>query len=55
MANIALKRAEFKRTKHPIYSFMVANNFQKDLIKLDNKGAFDENSPFDFFIKIKRK
>lgn len=55
LANIALKRAEFKRTKHPIYSFMVANNFQKDLIKLDNKGAFDKNSPFDFMYKNKAK
>ncbi|MBK1972355.1 AAC(3) family N-acetyltransferase [Campylobacter sp. TTU_617] len=55
LANIALKRVEFKRTKHPIYSFMVANNFQKDLIELDNKGAFDKNSPFDFMYKNKAK
>ncbi|TEY02746.1 AAC(3) family N-acetyltransferase [Campylobacter sp. US33a] len=51
LGNIALKRNDFKRTKHPIYSFAVAGKFQKELIALENKGAFDNNSPFDFMYK----
>ncbi|MBZ7974452.1 AAC(3) family N-acetyltransferase [Campylobacter molothri] len=51
LGNIALKRSDFKRTKHPIYSFAVAGKFQNELIALENKGAFDFNSPFDFMFK----
>lgn len=51
MANTSLKKAEFKRTKHPIYSFSVYGKFQKDLISLSNISAFDINSPFDFMYK----
>lgn len=51
LGNIALKRKDFKRTSHPIYSFAVAGKYQKELISLDNKGAFDDKSPFDFMFK----
>lgn len=55
LGNIALKRSEFKRTKHPIYSFAVAGKFQDELIGLENKGAFDSSSPFDFMYKKNAK
>lgn len=55
LGNIALKRSDFKRTKHPIYSFAVAGKFQKELIALDNKGAFDKHSPFAFMYENNAK
>ncbi|MFQ6342942.1 AAC(3) family N-acetyltransferase [Campylobacter sp. VTCC 70190] len=48
LGNIALKRADFKRTKHPIYSFAVSGKAQAKLCSLENKGAFDSLSPFAF-------
>ncbi|ECZ6120260.1 hypothetical protein F8Z44_00705 [Campylobacter jejuni] len=55
LGNIALKRDDFRRTKHPIYSFAVAGKFQKELVALENKGAFDNNSPFAFMYKNNAK
>ncbi|WP_198926704.1 AAC(3) family N-acetyltransferase [Campylobacter pinnipediorum] len=55
LGNIALKRNDFKRTRHPIYSFAVAGKYQNELISLRNKGAFDANSPFDFMYKHNAK
>ncbi|MBX1795667.1 hypothetical protein ELQ27_03395 [Campylobacter sp. CH185] len=55
LGNIALKRDDFRRTKHPIYSFAVAGKFQKELVALENKGAFDNNSPFAFMYKNNTK
>lgn len=49
LSNIALKRKDFIRTKHPIYSFAVTGKYAKTLAGLDNKGAFDSKSPFAFF------
>ncbi|RTJ57328.1 AAC(3) family N-acetyltransferase [Campylobacter jejuni] len=55
LSNIALARSDFKRTKHPIYSFAVAGKFQKELVALENKGAFDSDSPFAFMHKNNAK
>jgi len=51
LGNIALKRKDFKRTRHPIYSFAVTGKYQEELVSLDNRGAFDKNSPFNFMFK----
>jgi aminoglycoside 3-N-acetyltransferase len=55
LGNIALKRDDFIRTKHPIYSFAVTGKYKDDLANLDNRGAFDINSPFHFIYKKKAK
>lgn len=51
LANTSLKRVDFKRTKHPIYSFSVYGKFQNDLTSLNNISAFGFNSPFNFMYK----
>ncbi|EAI8629027.1 AAC(3) family N-acetyltransferase [Campylobacter lari] len=48
LGNYALKNSKFRRTKHPIYSFAVSGEYQEYLISIDNRGAFDENSIFNF-------
>lgn len=48
LGNIALKRYDFKRTKHPIYSFAVWGRDKEFLISLENEDAFGEDSPFGY-------
>lgn len=43
------KRKDFKRTKHPIYSFMVWGKYQDELVNMDNQDGWGEASPFYFF------
>ena len=44
----ALKRLDFKRTRHPIYSFAVAGKHQTELCGYDNVSSFGNDSPFAF-------
>lgn len=46
LGNIALKRSDFRRTKHPIYSWMVWGNYQDYLCELDDTDSFGEQSVF---------
>lgn len=46
---------EFKRTKHPLYSFMVWGKDQDYLCSLDNQEAFGVNSPFGFLDRNRGK
>lgn len=55
LGKIALKRGDFIRTKHPIYSFAVTGKYKNELANLDNKGSFDKNSPFYFLYEKKAK
>jgi aminoglycoside 3-N-acetyltransferase len=55
IGNVALKRSDFKRTKHPIYSFAVSGKYQNQLSEVNNIGAFDKESVFNFIHKIKAK
>jgi aminoglycoside 3-N-acetyltransferase len=48
LSKIALQRRDFKRTKHPIYSFAVWGKYQDLLCSLDNADSFGPGSPFDF-------
>ena len=49
LANWILKnRADFLRTKHPIYSFMVWGKDAVYLHKLENVDAWDKDSPFAY-------
>ncbi|MFT3984460.1 MAG: DUF4910 domain-containing protein [Lachnospiraceae bacterium] len=49
LGRIALKRDDFKRTRHPIYSFAVWGKGQDELCALDNKSSFGKDSPFTYF------
>lgn len=46
LGNIALKRSDFRRTKHPIYSWMVWGKYQDYLCELDDTDSFGEKSIF---------
>lgn len=48
LGNIALKRKDFKRTKHPIYSFAVWGKGQKELCEMENIDAWGEGTPFSY-------
>ncbi len=45
------KRKDFKRTRHPIYSFMVWGKNKDFLCRMDNQEAWGENSPFWYVLK----
>lgn len=55
LSNIALQRADFKRTKHPIYSFAVWGQDADLLVSLKNYDSFGEDSPFGYLEKKKSK
>ena len=45
---VALKRADFKRTQHPIYSFAVWGKDQELLCNMINTSSFGADSPFAY-------
>ncbi len=47
LGNIALKRSDFQRTKHPLYSWMVTGKESGLFLSLENKSAFGKGTPFD--------
>lgn len=47
----ALKRDDFKRTKHPIYSFAVWGKGQEEMCALDNHSSFGIDSPFTYMLE----
>lgn len=49
IGSFALKRDDFKRTEHPIYSFAVYGRYQEELCNMSNIDSFGIDSPFDFF------
>jgi len=49
LSNLALKRKDFRRTKHPIYSFAVWGKDQDFLCNMSNKSSFGADSPFGYF------
>lgn len=55
LGTAALKRADFRRTKHPIYSFAVAGKYSELLCSMDNKSSFGADSPFSFLEMMKAK
>ena len=48
LGNVALQRKDFKRTKHPIYSFAVWGYQQDFFCRLSNISAFGADSPFAY-------
>ncbi len=55
LTQTALERADFIRTKHPIYSFAVWGKDAEYLAGLDYKDSFGENSIFGWFEKTNTK
>ncbi len=50
LGKAALKRNDFKRTKHPIYSFAVWGADQDLLCNMNNTDAFGDDSPFQYMV-----
>ena len=48
LSNVALKRKDFVRTKHPIYSFAVWGWDRSKLYNMDNTSSFGSDSPFAY-------
>lgn len=55
LTNIALQRKDFKRTKHPIYSFVAWGKDQDLLCSMGNKSSFGSDSPFAYFYDVNAK
>jgi len=55
LTNTALKRDDFTRTKHPIYSFAVWGKDKEKLYNMNNKSSFGEDSPFAYLHRNKAK
>lgn len=51
LSNYALSREDFKRTRHPIYSFAVWGKDQELLVNIENKDSFGVDSPFSYLHK----
>lgn len=51
LGTAALKRSDFVRTKHPIYSFAVWGKDSRYLFEQDEPNSFGENSIFDYMYK----
>lgn len=47
----ALKRDDFRRTKHPIYSFAVWGKGQEEMCALENRSSFGIDSPFTYMLE----
>ncbi|MCR5789847.1 MAG: AAC(3) family N-acetyltransferase [Lachnospiraceae bacterium] len=50
LGKIALSRGDFRRTKHPIYSFAVWGKGAEELCAIENKSSFGADSPFTYFM-----
>ncbi len=51
LGKIALKRDDFLRTQHPIYSFAVWGKAQKVMCSMTNKSSFGNDSPFAYMVE----
>lgn len=55
MGNAAMKRDDFNRTRHPLYSWMVCGKYSEELCAIEGKNAFGIGSLFDFLYKKNAK
>ncbi|MDY6952366.1 MAG: AAC(3) family N-acetyltransferase [Thermodesulfobacteriota bacterium] len=55
LGNTALKRADFRRTQHPIYSFAVSGHDKDHLCGLNDMSAFGPGSPFAYMYEKSAK
>lgn len=52
---VAFGRPDFKRTRHPLHSFMVWGKHADSLAGMDNKSSFSNDSPFKFLLDNRAK
>ena len=55
IGNAALRRNDFIRTKHPIYSFAVWGKDADKLVAMDNIESFGADSPFAYLEQVNAK
>ena len=55
IGNAALRRKDFTRTKHPIYSFAVWGKDAVKLAEMDNIESFGPDSPFAYLEQVNAK
>lgn len=55
LGKTALKRPDFVRTKHPIYSFAVWGKDAQKLYDMENRDSFGQDSPFAYLRDVKAK
>ncbi len=55
LGNAALKRSDFKRSKHPMYSFAIWGKDKEILTTMDYKEGFGEGSIFEYLYEKKAK
>ena len=55
LGKVALKRKDFIRTAHPLYSFMVWGKDAKKLAAMDNQSSFGADSPFSYCREVNAK
>ncbi len=53
LSNAAFKRDDFRRTLHPIFSFLVWGERQADFLELCNVDAFGDDSPYGLLYRLK--
>ena len=53
LGQVAIKRRDFRRTRHPLYSFAVYGMDQDLLCSMDNVTSFGPDSPFAYLEKVK--
>ena len=51
LGKIAMARSDFKRTQHPIYSFVVYGRYQQEMCAMTNESSFGSDSPFAFMVE----
>lgn len=55
LGKIALKRTDYVRTRHPIYSFAVWGRDAAKLYAMENKDSFGQDSPFAYLKEVRAK
>lgn len=55
LGKAALKREDFVRTRHPIYSFAVWGKDAGKLYEMENRDSFGQDSPFAYLREVRAK
>ena len=49
LGNVCMKRNDFRRTKHPLYSWMVVGKYADEICSMTNTCSFGKGTPWEFF------
>lgn len=55
LGKTALRRKDYIRTRHPIYSFAVWGKDAEALYEMENRDSFGQDSPFAYLKKVRAK